>query len=198
VRKEEIYLRILDLKPSDSNHIYYHKNNSISIIDYRQEHKGDKLNDIQGKIIDQCPIKWSEINLAYQGAIASKDDLILAYKHQSETKLQELWYQFLRLIKQSIKQNQVINKDYLSRVLSISDVSLEKICRCLPLIGIDYQSQREEIKFNQTQDTFSEENYLQARKHFQDIIKQEYLQKEYFYQVKVAQIPEYLDFQHHI
>jgi len=194
-KTNKTYLKIIDIKPSDPINTYYLQNNSISIIDYRQENKEDKLNNIQGKIIDQCPIKWSEINSAYQEATISQDDLILRYKHRSETQLQELWYQFLGIIKQSIKENQVVNKDYLLKLLSIRDVSLEKICLCLPLIGIEYQNLAEEIKFNQTQPTFSEENYLQARQKFQDIIQQEYLQKEYFYQVKLEQIRDYLKFQ---
>lgn len=189
------YLRIIDLKPSHSNNIYFSQNNSISIVDYRQENQRDKMNDIQGKIIDQCPIKWSEIHSAYQEAIISQDDLILRYKHKSETELHKLWEQYLRLIKSSIQQNQVIKKDYLLRLLSISNTSLEKIVKTLLLIGINYQNQGEEIRFTQTQETFSQENYLQARQNFQDIIQQEYLQKEYFYHVKVEQIKDYLQWQ---
>lgn len=188
------YLRVVDLKPSDSNNICYHQNNSISIIDYRQKNQGDQFDNLQGKIIDQCPIKWSEINFAYRDAIATENDLILAYQHKSEIELQELWYQFLGIIKQSIKENKTIDQDDLLAILSVKNVSLEKIFADLSLIGIDYQYQGKEIKFNQTQASFSKESYLQARQNFQDIILQEDLQKEYFYQVKLAQIKSYLEF----
>lgn len=195
---ENLYLRIVDLRLSDSNKIYYQKNNSVSILDYRREEKEDKLNNIQGKIIHHCPIKWSEIHSAYQAAIASQDNLILAYNHPSEKELEELWQRFLSMIKGCLKQSKTMKKDNLLKTLSISDISLNKICDGLGLIGINCQREEDEMIFNQIEDTFTRENYLQARENFRDIINQEYLQKEYFYQVKVQQIKEYLHFQQNI
>lgn len=68
----------------------------------------------------------------------------------------------------------------------------------MPLIGVNFRIQQEEIIFSKVQETFPPENYLEAKQNFQDIISQEYLQKEYFYKVKVEKIKEYLDFQKHI
>lgn len=208
------YLRVIDLKPSNFSNILYAENNYISIIDYRQAKKTDELANINGKIIDKCPIKWSEINRSYQdvitkGAITSKaqftvspkfskGSLILAYNHSSEKESEELWHQFLTIIKLSLQEKKSVKKESLLETLCISDLSLNKICHILPLIGVNFRIQQEEIIFSKVQETFPPENYLEAKQNFQDIISQEYLQKEYFYKVKVEKIKEYLDFQKHI
>lgn len=208
------YLRVIDLKPSNSSNRFYVKNNYISILDYRQTKKTDELANINGKIIDKCPLKWSEINRSYQDAIAEdaatsnaqstaspkpyKSSLILAYNHPSEKELEELWHQFLTIIKLSLQGKKSVNKESLLETLCISDLSLNKICHILPLIGVSFRIQPEEIIFSKIRETFPPENYLEAKQNFQDIISQEYLQKEYFYKVKVEKIKEYLDFQKHI
>jgi single-stranded-DNA-specific exonuclease len=188
------YLRLLDLKKSSSeNYIYPQQKLSNNIIDYRYQKIDLDIQSEQTNIIKKCPSKWQQITLPYQKAINKQEKLILAYNHNEQKSIEQKWLEFLGLIKYLLATHQIITLESLSEKINITLLSLQKIVRYLHLLNIEYTFQDNLIILNSTNNHFSPENYQLFYEQFVQIIKQENLYKQYFYQVSVNDLEQEID-----
>lgn len=190
-QKNLYFVKIIDLKIAQENTTFYNKiNHRPTIIDYRSNLT--LLNSInhQDILVSECPLKWQEITAKSQKALESQKDLILAYNHQNNLNIEELWLIFLRLIKKNIKHSQYNLIKEILDLLGIKKDTLKIILNSLSLINISYHIMGNTINFTQDKSNFLPENYLKLKNIFTEIIYQENLQKTYFYQVSIATIQE--------
>ena len=101
-----------------------------------------------------------------------------------------MWQKFIGIVKYSIKGNETREIQKLLDEIGISELALKYALDSLKKIGISYENIENNIIFKQIYSTFSPHIYKQIRQQFQDIIKQENLQKTYFYQVSISTIKE--------
>ncbi|BAQ59803.1 single-stranded-DNA-specific exonuclease RecJ [Geminocystis sp. NIES-3708] len=188
---KQYYIRIIDLKLSQKNINYLTTIKSAPlIIDNRQEISKLDINDNSKIILDKCPVEWQEITSHYQNAVTNQKNLVLGYHYNNQKNSQELWYIFINIIKALIKENEAKNINILLEILDISELSLKNILDSLEKIGIVYENQENKLQFQQIFTTFSSEVYQQVKQNFEDIIKQENLQKNYFYQIPISTIKD--------
>lgn len=188
---KEYYVRIIDLKFSQEKSYFYSTIKSLpSIIDHRSQIPLLDVNNSRDILLDKCPFQWQEITENYQTAVINDKNLVLAYHHDEKINSEELWQKFIKIIKNLIKENKAIEIQQLLEEIAISQLSLNYILDALEKIGIVYVVIENKINFQQIFHTFLPETYHQVKQQFEDIIKQENLQKSYFYQVPVLTIEE--------
>ncbi len=188
---QKYYIRIVDLKFSQENSNLYTTIKSLpSIIDHRYQIPSLNANNFPDILLEECPFQWQEITHNYQKAIASQTNLVLAYSYNNQINSEELWQKFIGIVKYSIKGNETREIQKLLDEIGISELALKYALDSLKKIGISYENIENNIIFKQIYSTFSPHIYKQIRQQFQDIIKQENLQKTYFSQVSVSTIKE--------
>lgn len=188
---KQYYIRIIDLKFSQKNSNFYSTIKSIpSIIDHRSQIPLLDENNSPDILLYKCPFQWQEITHNYENAVTNKKNLVLAYNYNNKINTEELWHNFIAIIKYLIKHNQPIKTQQFLEKIAISQLSLNYILDALQKIGIVYTIIDNKIIFQQICSTFLPEIYHEVKQQFEDIIKQENLQKSYFYQVPVTIIQE--------
>ncbi|NCO76043.1 MAG: single-stranded-DNA-specific exonuclease RecJ [Cyanobacteria bacterium] len=182
---KDYYIRIIALKLAVENQVEKKVNLSSSIIDNRCQKSLLINNNSTNILLNKCPLQWVEMTQKYDEAIASQRSLILSYNHHNKNDVEELWKDFLGIIKYLVEKNYIIEIEKLLTRLSISELALECILNAIEDIGIIYEKIDNKIMFKQTKSFFESEVYIKTKNCFEDIINQENLQKTYFYQVPV-------------
>lgn len=183
---KEHYVRIIDLKFSQENSNFYSTIKSVpSIIDHRSQIPLSDVNDYPNILLDKCPFQWQEITHNYQNAVTNRKNLVLAYNHNDQINSEELWHKFIAIIKYLIKHNKSREIENLLTEIGISELALKYTLEFIEKIGIVYEIIENKIIFKQICSTFLPEIYQQVKRQFEDIIKQENLQKSYFHQVPI-------------
>lgn len=183
---KKYYVRIIDLKLSQEKFDFSSTIKSVSsIIDYRSQIPLLDANNSPDILLDKCPFQWQEITYNYENAVTNRKNLVLAYNHNDEINSEELWQKFIKTIKILIKENKNIETHKLLQEIGISELALKYTLESIEKIGIVYEIIENKIIFKQICSTFLPEIYHQVKRQFEDIIKQENLQKSYFYQVPI-------------
>lgn len=188
---QKYYIRIIDLKFSQEKSCFSSTIKSVSsIIDHRSQISLLDAHNSSDVLLYKCPFQWQEITHNYQKAVSNDKNLVLAYNYNDEINSEDLWQNFIKTIKNLIKENEVIETQKLLEKVAVSQLSLSYILDSLETIGIGYEIIENKIIFKRIYSTFLPEIYYQVKRQFEDIIKQEHLQKSYFYQVPVTIIKE--------
>lgn len=188
---EEYYIRIIDLKLNEENVSYHTTTKSTSvIIDYRYQNNILAQNNNQDILLKKCPFQWQEISQNYGHAIEKNKNLALVYHHDKEIDVEQLWQKFISIIKDLLKENKTINTQVILTEIHLSELALNYILDSLEKLGITYEKKEDDLSFKQIFSTFSSEIYHQVKKNFEDIIKEENLQKSYFYEIPVSIIKD--------
>ncbi|WP_017293220.1 DHH family phosphoesterase [Geminocystis herdmanii] len=191
LQKNLYFVKIIDLKIAQENTTFYRNINHLpTIVDYRSNLT--LLNNIDHReiLVNECPLQWQEITDKSQKAIDNQKDLVLAYQHQNNLDIEQLWQTLIKLIKQNIQKSEEISIEEILPLLAIKKDTLKIILNALQEINISYQIVGNKIKFRQNQANFLPENYVKVKNIFEEIIYQENLQKNYFYQAPIPIIQE--------
>ncbi|MGI0481764.1 DHH family phosphoesterase [Geminocystis sp. CENA526] len=189
--KKIYFIKIIQLINIQNNTRFENNiNYPLNILDYRHDIISLKTIHEEKIAVKECPLQWQEVFDKSQQAMTKNKDLVLAYTHNNNSEIEQLWITFIQLIKNSIKHNQLSSIEQICSTLSVKKETLSIILNSLDNLHITYTVIDDKIKFSENRSTFLPENYLKVKHLFEEIIAQENLQKTYFHQVPIMTIKE--------
>ena len=72
-----------------------------------------------GRLLKQCPSNWSDIRREYHHAVASDRSLVLAYRPDELTDVDQIWQQIVGIAKFLSRTQKQVSKNQLQAKLSI-------------------------------------------------------------------------------
>ena len=192
--RKNYYFRLLDFKKySSSNCFFSEMRSSTKIVDYRTQRYDIADQKSSEYIISKCPSTWEQITFPYQKAVNNQQQLVLAYEcHTAHNRAntERKYLKLMGLLKYLLVNRKAISLESFSEKMKINVLSLKKIFNYLSLLKIDYSIQKNIILFQGNKNNFSADQYKIFQQKIMEIIEQENLSKQYFYQVSVNDLTE--------
>jgi single-stranded-DNA-specific exonuclease len=185
---QDYRVRIIDLQECLSTYQNYplleSKNN---IIDYRTETNTNTKN-LEGIILNKCPLNWQEIKQNYYKAKQLDHPLTLAYSPPKIESPQILWQKLIGIAKYLSRTAEKTTPDKIKTKLNLSDRTLKLGLETLEKLGFEYT-----LHLNSLQIVKRDKSSLNAHLGLSlcrliEAIQEEQFQYQYFYTIPVKTI----------
>ncbi len=143
------------------------------------------------KIMRQCPLTWTEIQLQYRQAIAHSQKLVLAYPAPPNINPQTIWQQLIGLAKYLSRTQKPVSQSQLQTKFNLSDRTLALGLEALAKIGFVHQQSDKKYLFAWQESQFLS-NINKSIRAFIDTLEEEQFQRQYFYRVPLEIIARQL------
>ncbi|MGF1589282.1 MAG: DHH family phosphoesterase [Pleurocapsa sp.] len=152
----------------------------------------DKLDDLEvlaepARLLKQCPNNWSDIRREYHHAVASDRSLVLAYRPDELTEVNEIWQQLVGIAKFLSRTQKQVSKNQLQTKLNLGDRSFYWGLQALEKAGFEYRYINNLYQFSFNPETTNPEIQIYIN-YFLLAIKEEHFQQQYFYKVPLFTI----------
>ncbi len=141
----------------------------------------------RASLLQQCPSNWSEIRGEYHRAVKSDRSLVLAYRPDELTEVNEIWQQLVGVAKFLSRTQKQVSKNKLQVKLNLGDRSFYLGLQALKQAGFEVQSTDNLYNFCYRKTTINPEISIYIDS-FLLAIKEEYFQQQYFYKVPLSTI----------
>jgi single-stranded-DNA-specific exonuclease len=182
-------VRLISVRPSAIKTEF--NNNLIDdeyLFDYRNDLANIATSDL--RILQACPTSWNEIYREYRNAIAREEKLALAYTPPPSLEPQQIWQQLLGIAKYLSRTGKIVTIKQLQEKLNLSDRTLNFGFKALSELGFICHCSDCSIEISYY-NKFSSERQ-NAITSFLEAVREEYFQRQYFYQIPLATLKGHL------